>query len=78
MDIISFIIVVNVVSFLISIIIDYILFRIWIYLYEGRERYRSSKTYRWDKKPKKKSLDKELIKRGFKDLVDKNEGKERK
>jgi len=56
MDIIAYIIVVNVISFLISIVVDYVLFRIW-----------HGYAHRIDKQKteKQKKLDKELKRRGF-------------
>ena len=74
MKLIDIIIFWTIIGIIVGIIVDYILFRIWHYYAHHHEP--SIKTHRWDKKSKKKSLDKELKRRGFKDLIEKNEVKE--
>lgn len=67
MDITTYIIVVTVISFLIGMVVDYILFRIWHY-YAHSDRYLNQHPRRLDKRKKTdkgKELDKQLRKAGY-------------
>jgi len=57
-EIIGYIIISSVISFLIGAFVDYVLFRIWHYLaHREQDRYRrSSKSYSWDRKAKKREI----------------------
>ena len=71
MDITTYVIVVTVISFLISIVVDYILFRIWHYYahsdrnYDRYSNQRPSSRFDKIKTNKKKNLDKQLRKAGY-------------